>query len=119
MGAQPQSTDPVLRRKASTDTDAGFALRRYIEAASSIADNDSIGPSENDPDDAVEAFAWSMREPPNAQKVQELLHRAVILGRANLVRPLLAKGADLRGKVYGFGPTLLLTAMDEGHKLSR
>ncbi|KAL8903186.1 MAG: hypothetical protein Q9171_007489, partial [Xanthocarpia ochracea] len=112
MGAQPQSTDPVLRRRASTDTDAGFALRRYIEAATSIADNDSIGPSENDPDDAVEAFALSMREPPN---VQELLHQAVTLGRANLVRPLLAQGADL-SKRHDNGRTLLLTAIYKGHE---
>lgn len=112
MGVQPQSIDPVLRRRASTDTDAGFALRRYIEAASSIADNDTIGPSENDPDDAVEAFALSMREPPS---VQELLHQAVTFGRANLVRPLLAQGADL-SKEYDYGLTPLLTAIEEGHE---
>ncbi|KAL9032396.1 MAG: hypothetical protein Q9180_006524, partial [Flavoplaca navasiana] len=112
MGAQPQTTDPVLGRRASTDTDAGFALRRYIEAASSIADKDSIGTSETDPDDAVEAFALGMREPPN---VQELLHQAVILGRADLVRPLLAQGAEL-SKGYDDGLTSLLTAIEEGHE---
>ncbi|KAL9636797.1 MAG: hypothetical protein Q9204_002116 [Flavoplaca sp. TL-2023a] len=120
MGAQPQSTDPVLGRRASTDTDAGFALRKYLEAASSIADNDSIGPSENDPDDAVEAFALSMREQPD---VQELLHQAVTLGHASLVRPLLAQGAVLTvRKRYGdYGPkkyvrSSLLTAIEEGHE---
>ncbi|KAL8911373.1 MAG: hypothetical protein Q9172_007684 [Xanthocarpia lactea] len=117
MGAQPQLTDPALRREASTATDAGFALRRYIEAASSIADDDTIGPSENDPDDAVEAFASSIREPPKVQElqVQELLQQAVILGRANLVRPLLARGAYLRNKAE-FGRPLLFTAIEGGHE---
>ncbi|KAI4266402.1 MAG: hypothetical protein LQ337_008808, partial [Flavoplaca oasis] len=116
-GGQVQSIDPVLGRRASTNTDAGFALRRYIEAASSIADNDSIGPFENDPDDAVEAFALDMREPPN---VQESLHQAIILGRADLVRLLLSQGANLIVRQnYGsneYVESSFLTAIEEGHE---
>ncbi|KAL8855815.1 MAG: hypothetical protein Q9178_007530, partial [Gyalolechia marmorata] len=47
--------------------------------------------------------------------VQELLHQAVILDRANLVRPLLVQGADPREK-DDYGRTSLLTAIEQSHE---
>ncbi|KAL8736941.1 MAG: hypothetical protein Q9181_002167 [Wetmoreana brouardii] len=120
VALQPRSlsTTPRLTRTRSSDTDAGLALRRYIAASTNVSDDGRVGTPGNDPDEPSEDYheeddpmaviAQSIKD---SERQQDLLFDAIRLDRVDLIRRLLAGGANIDA-IGSNGNSALYTAVE-------